>query len=70
MQLFSGEVVQSKDKSARHLVPQDRFWDSMSQKSIRHKANLLGFRRPASATDYAQKPLHQGYHKWLYGSSG
>jgi hypothetical protein len=60
----------SRHASARHLAPQDRFWDSMSQKSIRHEANLLGSSHPASATDYAQKTLRQGYHKWLYGSSG
>jgi hypothetical protein len=57
------------EASVRHLAPQDRFWDSMSQKSIRHEANLLGSSRPASATDYAQKTLRQGYHKWLYGCS-
>jgi hypothetical protein len=68
--LFPTQGITAIKLSAHHLAPQDRFWDSLSQKSIRHEANLLGSSRPASATDYAQKTLHQGYHKWLYGSSG
>jgi hypothetical protein len=54
------EFKMCAENSARHLVPQDRFWNSMAQKSIRHEANFLGSSRPASATDLRTKDAPPG----------